>query len=113
MMFAIAALYNNVTEYQVKFTNGLSEAFGGDTGVIWQGCPLSPFWLFGVFVEMLHKRIHAQHPTEGPTFDYSKTRCMCHYCFLLMMLQYCHTRHRAYNACCTALPTFVMKTTLQ
>jgi Reverse transcriptase (RNA-dependent DNA polymerase) len=68
MLFAIAALYKNV-QYQVKFTNGLSEAFGGDTGVR-QGCPLSPF-LFGVFVEMLHERIHTQHPTEGPTFDYS------------------------------------------
>ena len=68
MLFAIAALYANV-KYQVKFTNGLSEAFGGDTGVR-QGCPLSPF-LFGVFVEMLHERIHTEHPTEGPTFDYN------------------------------------------
>jgi hypothetical protein len=31
---------------------------------------ISPF-LFGVFVEMLHERIHAQHPTEGPTVDNS------------------------------------------
>lgn len=68
MLFAIAALYTNV-KYQVKFTNGLSEQFCGDTGVR-QGCPLSPF-LFGVFVEMLHERIHTEHPNEGPTFDYS------------------------------------------
>jgi hypothetical protein len=68
MLFAIAALYANV-KYQIKFSNGLSEVFGGDTGVR-QGCPLSPF-LFGVFVEMLHERIHQQLPSEGPTFDYS------------------------------------------
>jgi hypothetical protein len=81
-----------------------------DTGVR-QGCLLSPF-LFGVFVDMLHERIHAQHPTEGPTFDYSNP---VHVPLLLFadMLHYCHTRHRAYNACCTALPTFVMKTTSQ
>jgi hypothetical protein len=87
MLFAIAALYNNV-KYQANFTNGLSEAFGGDTGVQ-QGCPLSPF-LFGVFVEMLHERIHAQHPTEGPTFDHSNPVHVPYYCFLLMMLHYCH-----------------------
>ena len=68
MLFAIAALYRNV-QYQVKFANGLSEVFGGDTGVR-QGCPLSPF-LFGVFVEMLHERIHTEHPDEGPSFDLS------------------------------------------
>lgn len=68
MLFAIAALYANV-KYQIKFANGLSEVFGGDTGVR-QGCPLSPF-LFGVFVEMLHERIHHDLPDEGPTFDYS------------------------------------------
>ena len=66
MLFAIAALYGDV-KYQVKFTSGLSKVFGGDTGVR-QGCPLSPF-LFGVFVEMLHERIHAELPAEGPTFD--------------------------------------------
>jgi hypothetical protein len=82
MLFAIAALYNNVM-YQVKFTNGLSEAFGGDTGVR-QGCPLSPF-LFGIFVEMLHERIRAQHLLRGLAST-TATRCMCHYCSLLMML---------------------------
>jgi hypothetical protein len=67
-LLLLHCITNNV-KYQVKCTNGLSEAFGGDTGVR-QGCPRDPF-LFGVFVEMLHERRHAQHPTEGPTFDYS------------------------------------------
>ena len=71
MLFAIAALYADV-KYQIKFTNGLSKVFGGDTGVR-QGCPLSPF-LFGVFVEMLHERIHAELPAEGPSFEFTEPR---------------------------------------
>jgi hypothetical protein len=59
MLTAVASLYTDV-QFSVKFANGLSPTFSGDTGVR-QGCPLSPF-LFGVFIEMLHDKISEAYP---------------------------------------------------
>jgi hypothetical protein len=97
MLFAIAALYATAKHQgkctMANVTNGLSEESGGDAGVR-QGYPLSPFLVFGVFVEMLHERIlklmstlRRDHPLTATTQSM--------YCYFSQMILHCcsHIRH--------------------
>jgi hypothetical protein len=75
--------------------------------------PSQPFPVV-VFVEMMHERLHTQHPTDWLTFGYNtETQCMCHYSVkLLMMLPttvVLATGPLQRVSGCTALPTCVMK----